>query len=220
MLKWLFGRREAGVPPEEAVRDERHGPEPPPPPTANRPGVTVHAATGVAALAGPPARPGASRLGPHDGGPLDSGLAWAAVVLTGPERGDVVAGPGLPGFGAALLDGVPGEPAVPPVRIPRDALVGTGVPGITGARILERTPCRAIVRLGPPPGARWVVVGLRTVAVLTGRLTLVDGDEGHEVGAGQVALVADPTATLYVQAGNDAAVAVGFASPGVVIRLG
>jgi hypothetical protein len=32
--------------------------------------------------------------------------------------------------------------------------------------------------------------------------------------------VADPTATLYVQAGNDAAVAIAFASPGVLVRLG
>jgi D-alanyl-D-alanine carboxypeptidase len=58
------------------------------------------------------------------------------------------------------------------------------------------------------------------VAVFVGKLTLVDGDEGHEVRAGEAALVADPTATLYLQAGNDAAVAIGFAEPGVLVRLG
>jgi hypothetical protein len=48
----------------------------------------------------------------------------------------------------------------------------------------------------------------------------VDGDEGLDVRAGEVALVSDPTATLYLQAGNDAAVATGFAAPGVLVRLG
>ena len=38
--------------------------------------------------------------------------------------------------------------------------------------------------------------------------------------AGQVAIVADPTATLYIQAGNDTAVAIALAGPEVLVRLG
>ena len=41
-----------------------------------------------------------------------------------------------------------------------------------------------------------------------------------DVAAGGLVLVADPTATLYLQAGNDAAVAFGFAAPGVLVALG
>ncbi len=44
-----------------AAPDGRLGPEPPPPPTSNRPGVTVHAATAVAAIDRPAARPGPSK---------------------------------------------------------------------------------------------------------------------------------------------------------------
>ena len=97
---------------------------------------------------------------------------------------------------------------------------GRVLPGITGARVLARTASFSVLRLGPPPAARWAVVGLRSVAVFTGKLTLFDGDEGRDVWAGQVALVADPTATLYIQAGNDTAVAIAFATPEVLVRLG
>ena len=227
MLKWLFGRRA-----EEAPRGRRtpraagdgpgraSRPRPASSPTANRPGVTVHAATADAAVAAPertPARPGASKLGPAGATPLDRGLAWAAVVLSGEARGDVVLAPDggldLPrGNGGALRRPGRGRGGVP-LRIPRDALTGTGLPGITGARVLARTASHAVLRLGPPPAARWAVVGLRSVAVFTGKLTLFDGDEGLDVWAGHVAFVADPTATLYIQAGNDTAVAIAFAAP-------
>ncbi|MFN7990048.1 MAG: hypothetical protein U0529_21430 [Thermoanaerobaculia bacterium] len=230
MLKWLFGRKETEAGREGTVSapgeapDARLGPEPPPPPSANRPGVTVHAATAEADVPPGPFRPGATRLGLHAGGSLDPRLAWAALVLSGEDAGDVVVGAGAGldlGEGTrVLLDGVPGTGEDAPVRIRRDALSGSGVPGISGARLLARGPSRAVLRLGPPPAARWAVVGLRSVAVLVGRMTLVDGEEGRDVRAGQVALVADPTATLYLQAGNDAAVAVAFASADVLVRLG
>ena len=225
MLKRLFGRREKELPRDVATPDGRLGPEPPPAPSANRPGVTVHAATAGAAVERTPARLGVSRLGPVDGTPLDPELSWAAIALVGAAQGDVVvAGPegaiDLPKRSAALVDGVPADGGDAPCRIARDALAGTGMPGITGARVLARTEKRAVLRLGPPPGARWAVVGLRSVAVLVGKLTLIDGDEGQDVRAGEIALVADPTATLHVQAGNDAAVAIGFAAPDVLVRLG
>lgn len=230
MLRWLFGRTETEAAPKGTASvsggaaDERLGPEPPPPPSANRPGVTVHAETAEASVPPGPSRPGASRLGPHADASLDPRLAWAALVLSGEEAGDVVvgagAGLGLPEGTPVLLDGVAAAEGGAAVRIRRDALTGTGLAGISGARALARGPSRAVLRLGPPPAARWAVVGLRSVAVLVGRMTLVDGDEGLDVKAGQVALVADPTATLYLQAGNDAAVAVAFASADVLVRLG
>ena len=213
--------------PADESPDERLGPEPPPPSTANRPGVTVHAVTAqlaVAALERIPARPGVSKLGPAGATPLDRGLAWAAVVLSGEARGDVVVGTeavlDLPEGTVALFEGLPPGEAHTPLRISRDALTGTGVPGITGARVLARTASHCVLRFGPPPAARWAVVGLRCVAVLTGKLTLFDGDEGLDVWAGHVAFVTDPAATLYIQAGNDTAVAIAFAGPEVLVRLG
>lgn len=236
MWKRLFGRpaqadaREAGVPTDEKAPDERLGPEPPPPPTSNRPGVTVHAPTSVAAFDRAQARPRASRLGPADAPSLDRGLSWAAVILSGEARGDVVVAPAgaldLPPGTVALLEGLGGVggqgagDAGAPLRISRDALAGKGLAGITGARVLARTASHSVLRLGPPPAARWAVVGFRSVAVFTGKLTLFDGDEGHDVWAGQVAFVADPSATLYVQAGNDTAVAIVLAAPDVLVRLG
>ena len=56
--------------------------------------------------------------------------------------------------------------------------------------------------------------------VAAGKLTLVDGEEARDVRAGEVAFVADPAATLHVQSGNDAAVAIGFGRAELSIRLG
>ena len=230
MLKWLFGRSGRDVPREKDVipvadaPDVRLGPEPPPPPTKNRPGVTVYSATAVAVHAASGVRPAASRLGPLAEVPYDGELGWAAVALSGDSPGDVHVSPdggfALPPGTRALLDGVAEGRGASPLLVARDALAGAGIPGIAGARILARTGGRAILRLGPPPAARWAVVGLRSVAVLVGKLTLFDGEDGHDVWAGQAALVSDPTATLYLQAGNDTAVAIGFAAPDLLVRLG
>lgn len=228
MLKRLFGRKADEAPKGAPLADEppdvRLGPDPPPPPTANRPGVTVYRATTAAGLDPGPSRPGASRLGPLPGLPLDPRLAWAALVLSGEALGDVFVGSGgglgLPEGTTVLLDGVAAGEGGESTHVGRDALTGTGIPGISGVRVLARGPGRAVLRLGPPPAVRWAVVGLRSVAVLVGKVTLVDGDEGRDVRAGEVAFVADPTATLYLQAGNDAAVAVAFASAEVLVRLG
>jgi hypothetical protein len=186
--------------------------------------VTVHAATAVATVDRPAAGRCTSKLGPADATPLDRGLAWAAVVLSGEARGDVVLAPDggidLPCGTAALFEGAPAGARSAPLLIPREGLAGQGIPGITGARVLARTASFSILRFGPPPAARWAVVGLRSVAVFTGKLTLFDGDEGRDVWAGQVALVADPTATLYIQAGNDTAVAIAVATTEALVRLG
>lgn len=230
MLRWLFGRgdgtvsRPAGGAAGARDGDERPGADPVLPPTGNRSGVEVHAAAARAAIGASRARPGETRLGPLAASRLPGDLAWAAIVLSGGARGDVVfldAGPpvDLPDGTAVLLDGATREDTPVPARVASAALVGAGVPGVTGARLLVRTKARALLRLGPPPAARWAVVGLRSVAVFTGKLTLSVGEEGLDVKAGEVALVSDPTATLHVQAGNDAAVAIAFASPGVVVRL-
>jgi hypothetical protein len=230
VLKWLFGRggrdvpREPDVPPGDAAPDVPLGPDPPLPQTKNRPGVTVHAATAVAAEALTAVRPAVSRLGPLGEGPSDGNLGWAAVVLSGESPGDVLVSPdgafALPPGTLALLDGAAEGKGAASLLVGRDALTGVGIPGIAGARVLARTGGRTILRLGPPPAARWAVIGLRSVAVLVGKLTLFDGEESHDVRAGQAALVADPTATLYLQAGNDTAVAIGFAAPDLLVRLG
>lgn len=217
--KWAGGgARSSDDPAAGAGRRPEHAPA-----AAARAGVSVHAAAAVAALGPSPARPGATRLGPADGVEPGSGLSWAAVVLSGDACGDLVVsgagGLGLPPGTPSLLDGVPAGEGDAPARVPREALTGTAVPGVTGARLLYRTAARDVLRFGPPPGARWAVAGLRSVAVFAGKLTLLDGDEGHDVRAGEVAFVSDPSATLHVVAGNDAAVAVGFAAPGVGIHL-
>lgn len=148
----------------------------------------------------------------------------------GRRAGDAAGTGDGPGGAAASGEGA-GEAARPGVTVlpaagraeldvPHDGPGGTAIPGVTGARILSRTPERAVLRLGPPPAARWEVVGLRSVAVVVGKLTLYDGDEERDVRAGEAAVVGNPTATLHVQAGNDAAVAVAFASPDVLVRLG
>jgi hypothetical protein len=65
-----------------------------------------------------------------------------------------------------------------------------------------------------------VIVGLRSLAVFTGKLTLIDAEEPRLLRAGELAVVADPSATLYLLAGNDSALGVGFAGPELVVALG
>lgn len=102
-------------------------------------------------------------------------------------------------------------------------LVGTGVSGITGVRILHRSPGGALLRLGPPPGARWIVGGLRAFAVLSGRIFLyevLDASEPRSFSAGEGHVVPDPSRPVPLMAGNDSAVAVAFAAPDVSVALG
>ncbi|GEM_PF-2427861 len=186
--------------------------------------MTVHAAGSLAELGADAGRGGVSRLGPFAPLVTDGGCAWAGVALLGETAGDVffpaAGATGLSSGVAALLDGVRTEEEDAPARIARGSLAGSAVPGVTGARLLFRGGGRAVLRLGPPPAARWAVEGLRSVAVLSGKLTLVDGEEARDVRAGEVAFVAEPAATLHVQAGNDAALAVGFGRPELSVRLG
>ena len=188
------------------------------------PGVTVYAASAVAELRAGGTRGGVSCLGPFDPSASGDGNAWAGVVLSGGSAGEVFLATGgaldPPAGVAVLLDGARTEVEDAPGRIGRETLSGSVVPGVTGARLLWRSGARAVLRLGPPPAARWAVEGLRSVAVLAGKLTLVDGEEACDVRAGEVAFVAEPAATLHVQAGNDAAVAIGFGVPGLSVRLG
>ena len=88
---------------------------------------------------------------------------------------------------------ISGTPPGPLRCIRRDDLAGKGVSGITGIRTLARIQDLSIVRLGPPPGARWALVGLRSFAVFAGRITAIDGGEPHDVNAGELALIADPS---------------------------
>ncbi|MFI5120189.1 MAG: hypothetical protein ACHQM4_07245, partial [Thermoanaerobaculia bacterium] len=64
-------------------------------------------------------------------------------------------------------------------HIRRDDLGGRPVPGITGLRTLVELPEARLagLRLGPPPTARWVFRGVRAIAVFSGKITLVDGEE-------------------------------------------
>jgi hypothetical protein len=204
---------------KEIPRDgDRRGPAPPPPRTAHTPGVSVYAFDAI-----PPQN--LLRLDGGYGGfflEVEEGRGGAAalLVLTGggtltPSTGDVL------GWSPSLsLEEVSRTSPPPRHHIRRDGLTGTAVPGITGLRALHRGDGLTVLRLGPPPGARWVFKGIHAVAVFSGRLTAFDGDDVKEIRAGSLARVADPTATLYLEAGNDAALAVALAVDSFVSALG
>ncbi len=193
---------------------ERYGPVPPPPRTAHAPGAAIYPFDEVPA-------PRLLRLREGYGGFFlegEEGKARPSALLVlmagGAGGGDVlVFPPSLP------LDEIPRASAAPRHHIKRDALSGRGVPGITGLRTMHGEAGLTVLRLGPPPGARWVFVGLSAVAVFAGKLTLVDGEDAKVLPAGSLALVSDPTATLYVEAGNDSALAVALGAGPVVSAL-
>jgi hypothetical protein len=154
--------------------------------------------------------------------------------LAGPGGRDLLAGDAVVGPAADFAGLVASEPARllleerergggSSVRIGRADLVGTGVPGITGVRILHRSPGGALLRLGPPPGARWIIVGLRAFAVLSGRLFLYevfDASEPRSFSAGDGHVVPDPARPVPLMAGNDSASVLALAAPDVAVALG
>ncbi len=236
---WPFGKKAPPLPERTPVLTseipaERYGPAPPPPPTPQTPGVVRHRfGESVEVAAGGPRAAQSAVLTLAAGAAHVSAGGSGFVVLSGlvePEGlpplgpGDsLIATAGLTLrslAGAVLLADVaapgPGEAR----RFGRDDLAGRGFPGITGIRAVHRTPHAALLRLGPPPGVRWVLVGVRTLAVFTGKLTVLGGDEPLDVRGGELLTIADPTATLYLQAGNDSALAIGFSSPDVIVALG
>jgi len=234
-MGWLFGP----VLPSEIPREgDRLGPAPPPPRTAHAPGVRVYTFDTIPSQSLLRLDSGSAGffLEGEEGGRRSAAL----LVLTGgsvapgvalaPSAGDV-----LIWTAAALADQPVGEGSsslsleelcrTSPERgrhIRRDDLGGKVVPGITGLRVLARVPEAglAVLRLGPPPGARWVFRGVTAVAVFSGRLAAVDGENVKEIRAGFLARVADPSATLYLEAGNDAALAVALAVEDFVAALG
>ena len=238
-MGWPFGKKgapekpgkprviESEIPPDH----ERYGPAPPPPRTAHPPGVTVCGFDSVPA-------PHLLRLGEGSAGFIMEGeegqrRSSALLILTAAGGGGGAAGPAaaaappLPSPGDVLVfspsysfEELWRPPHQPKHHIRRDGLAGRGVPGLAGLRTLHAGDGLTVLRLGPPPGARWVFVGLRAIAVFAGRLTLVDGEEARIASASQLALVADATATLYVEAGNDSALAVAIGSARVVSALG
>ncbi|MCE7960606.1 MAG: hypothetical protein DYH06_22115, partial [Acidobacteria bacterium ACB2] len=133
--------------------------------------------------------------------------AEARLVSVGPD-------PGL-----LLLSRGEGLASEALVRVGRDGPSGTPVPGVTGARFLLRSAGRSVLRLGPPPGARWVVSGLRSFAVFAGKLEVMEGDGGIAVRAGQVAFVDGAGAPLHLLAGGDSALAIGLGGPDVSVTL-
>lgn len=222
--------------------DERLGPAPPPPPSKTPPGVTVFsvekwAASGppgaTSVSARPPARASETRVVR-----LVPGARWertagdsAIAVLSGELaseagslfRGDVLCGArAVENTGdrtAILLVDEADEPASVRRRVGARDLAGSGFPGVTGIRRVFTSGRASGLRLGPPPGARWAIVGVRSLALESGRVSLVDGPETREVRAGEIAVVADPGATLYLVAGNDSAAGFAFASSEVVVAL-
>ncbi len=237
-MGWLFRKSTPEARPILESRlpgdDDRGGPAPPPPPSATPPGVKIRPSAAPSEATAELSTGAAFRIflqmGARDLSLPEEG--GAVLVLSGetpvaPVIGDVLVGSAAE-LTRALADGglrcllVHASPGAPPGfrRIGRDDLTGEPFPGITGLRCLFRHERVAILRLGPPPGARWVFVGLRALAVFTGRFTVIDGDQTRVVAAGELAVVSDPSATLYLQAGNDAAVGIGFASPGVIAALG
>ncbi|HQQ78195.1 MAG TPA: hypothetical protein PLB01_12645 [Thermoanaerobaculia bacterium] len=223
---WPFGKkaREGWRDKPQAITsaiprdDDRAGPVPPPPRTAHAPGVAIHGYSEV---------PSQHLLR------LDTG--HAGFFLEGEEGKDrssalLVLEPGgatTPGdvllWSSPLslsLEEISRTSPRPSHHIRRDDLSGRGVSGITGLRSRHEGGGITVLRFGPPPGARWVFVGLRAIAVFAGKVTLVDGEESKVVPAGRIALVGDPTATLYVEAGNDSALAVALGGARVVSALG
>ena len=220
-MGWLFGKKprvewrdkpraiDSAIPRD----DDRGGPVPPPPRTTHAPGVTIHAFEEIPS-------PRLVRL--EDGsagffleGEEGESRASALLVLSGGGPGDV-----LLFSPSSSFEEISRTSPRPSHHIRRDDLSGRGVQGITGLRSRHAGGGITVLRLGPPPGARWVFVGLRAIAVFAGKLTLVDGDEPKVVSAGRIALVGDPSATLFVEAGNDSALAVALAASGFVAALG
>jgi hypothetical protein len=229
-VRSLLGRKKsAGMPavPKEIPRDdERSGPAPPPPRTANAPGVTVCKFDALPSQSS--LRLGEANVGFFLEGEEGKGQAVALLVLEdsgafNAGRGDVLiwAAPGAHSSSLSLEEISRTSPQ-PHHHTKRDGVAGAAFPGITGLRVLARLPEAglAVLRLGPPPGARWVFRGVRAFAVFSGRLAAFDGDDEKEVRAGALARVADPSATLYLEAGNDAALAVALATNDFIAALG
>lgn len=238
-VKWLFGKKKApasAVLEKEIPRDDdRRGPAPPPPPTAHAPGVTfctfdqmpdrnlLRWGEGSAGffLEGEEGKAGSgallliSRDGSQGGGGAAASSAGAAPPP--PSPGDV-----LLFSPSSSFEEISRTSPQPRHHIRRDGVAGAAFPGITGLRVLARLPSAglAVLRLGPPPGARWVFRGVRAFAVFSGRITAFDGEEVREIRAGSLARVGDPSATLYLEAGNDAALAVALAADDFLAALG
>ena len=240
-MVWPFGKktREGWRDKPQAITsaiprdDDRAGPVPPPPRTAHAPGVAICTFDALPSLRllrldtgaggyffeGEEGKDGSSALlillaagaGPGGG----AAASPAAAAPPPPTPGDVLLFSPSSSFEEIL------KPSPRPSHhIKRDDLSGRGVAGITGLRLRHAGGGLTVLRFGPPPGARWVFVGLRAIAVFAGKFTLVDGEESKLLAAGQIALVADPTATLYVEAGNDSALAVALGGERVVSALG
>ena len=235
-VKWLFGKKKPAetpaIPKEIPTGDDRRGPVPPPPRTAHAPGVTVFSFDAIPSQ-------NLLRLDEGYGGFFlegEEGTGGAAALLVLEGGGELKAGRGdvLIWAADALAPSTPPAPSSslslegirrpsPPLlhRTKRDGVAGAAFPGITGLRVLARLPEAglAVLRLGPPPGARWVFRGVRAIAVFSGRFTAFDGDEVKEIRAGSLARIADPSATLYLEAGNDAALAVALAADDFIAAL-
>ena len=185
--------------------DDRAGPVPPPPRTAHAPGVAVYEFGEIPA-------PCLLRLATGtagfflEGEERDAGASALLVLLP----------PGAAGAARRPRQGS-GRPAAPlsrrrssllPLFFIRRNLQLFSPPTPPHQKGRPRRPRRlrhhgparcahaadgiTVLRLGPPPGARWVFVGLHAIAVFAGRVTLVDGGEAKLVPAGRIALVGRP----------------------------
>lgn len=222
-MVWPFGKkpREAWREKPQAITsaipegDDRAGPVPPPPRTAHAPGVAIYGFDSVPAQR-------LLRLPSGAGGFFfegEEGKERASALLVLEPGGAASSGDVLLFSPSSSFEEILAANPRPQHHIRRDDLSGRGVPGITGLRSRHAGGGLTVLRLGPPPGARWVFVGLSAIAVFAGKLTLVDGEEPKPAPAGRIALVGDPTATLYVEAGNDSALAVALGRADVVSAL-
>jgi hypothetical protein len=223
-MVWPFGKkpREEWRDKPQAITsaiprdDDRVGPVPPPPRTAHAPGVAIYGFDSVPSSC-------LLRLAEGTGGFFlegEEGRDRSSALLVLELGGAATPGDVLLFSPFSSFEEISNSPPRPSHHIRRDDLSGRGVSGITGLRSRHAGGGITVLRFGPPPGARWVFVGLHAIAVFTGKVTLVDGDESRVVSAGQLALVGDPTATLYVEAGNDSALAVALGGARVVSALG
>ena len=233
-VKWLFGKKKPvetpAIPKEIPKGDDRRGPVPPPPRTAHAPGVEIRKFGSIPSQF--LLRIGEGNAGFFLEGEEGNRRAAALLVLEGggasgaraTSPGDVLVWLARPSPGAVSplsLEEISRTSPAPQHHTKRDDVAGAAFPGITGLRVLARLPEAglAVLRLGPPPGARWVFRGVRAFAVFSGRFTAFDGDEVKEIRAGSLARIADPSATLYLEAGNDAALAVALAVDDFIAAL-
>ena len=202
-------RRRRPLPKEIPTDDDRRGPVPPPPRTAHAPGVTVCSVRAI---------PAQYLLR------LDEGNRWFLLGrgkrarVRGSRCSCSLAAPrrrlALPSLFLVRGNFQKSSPAPPSHRARQRRGSGRSreSPASASSRVSRRpdSPCCGSGRHRARGGS---FADVRAFAVFSGRFTAFDGDEVKEMSARALWHASrDPSATLYLEAGNDAALAVALAA--------